>query len=67
MMIAISTCHALGWQGDRSLTSHHRMMKNNNKAHKDEAKVRFFHEGLELAGIEHFFDRAFLKAGDIFP
>ena len=36
-------------------------------AHKDEAKVKSFHEGLKLAGIEHFFDRAYLKAGDIFP
>ena len=36
-------------------------------AHKDEAKVKSFHEGLKLAGIEHFFDRTYLKAGDIFP
>ena len=36
-------------------------------AHKDEAKVKSFHEGLKLAGIEHFFDRNYLKAGDIFP
>ena len=36
-------------------------------AHKDEAKVKSFHEGLKLAGIEHFFDRAYLKAGDVFP
>lgn len=36
-------------------------------AHKDQAKVRSFHEGLKLAGIEHFFDRAYLKTGDIFP
>ncbi len=36
-------------------------------AHKDEAKVKSFHEGLKLAGIEHFFDRAYLQAGDIFP
>lgn len=36
-------------------------------AHKDEEKVKSFHEGLKLAGIEHFFDRAYLKAGDIFP
>ena len=36
-------------------------------AHKDEAKVKSFHEGLKLAGIEHFFDRAYLKTGDIFP
>lgn len=36
-------------------------------AHKDEAKVKSFHEGLKLAGIEHFFDRKYLQAGDIFP
>lgn len=36
-------------------------------AHKDEAKVKSFHEGLKLAGIEHFFDRNYLKTGDIFP
>lgn len=36
-------------------------------AHKDEAKVKSFHEGLKLAGIEHFFDRAYLKTGDIYP
>lgn len=36
-------------------------------SHEDEAKVKSFHEGLKLAGIEHFFDRHYLKAGDIFP
>lgn len=36
-------------------------------AHKDESKVKSFHEGLKLAGIEHFFDRAYLQAGDVFP
>jgi hypothetical protein len=36
-------------------------------AHKDESKVKSFHEGLKLANIEHFFDRAYLKAGDVFP
>lgn len=36
-------------------------------AHRDEAKVKSFHEGLKLAGIDHFFDRAYLKTGDIFP
>jgi serine/threonine protein kinase len=36
-------------------------------AHKDEAKVKSFHEGLKLAGIDHFFDRAYLKTGDVFP
>lgn len=36
-------------------------------SHKDEEKVKAFHKGLELSGIEHFFDRAYLKAGDVFP
>lgn len=36
-------------------------------AHKDEERVRSFHEGLKLAGVEHFFDRAYLKTGDVFP
>ena len=36
-------------------------------AHKDKVQVKSFHEGLNLAGIEHFFDRDYLKAGDIFP
>ena len=36
-------------------------------AHKDDAMVKPFHEGLELAGVEHFFDRHNLKAGDVFP
>jgi len=36
-------------------------------AHKDEAKVKSFHEGLKLAGIEHFFDRDYLEIGNIFP
>ena len=36
-------------------------------SHKDEDKVKSFHEGLRLFGIDHFFDRAYLKAGDIYP
>lgn len=36
-------------------------------AHKDEAKVKFLHEGLELSAVPHFFDRKYLKAGDVFP
>lgn len=36
-------------------------------SHQDETKVRFLHEGLELGGIPHFFDRQYLKAGDVFP
>jgi len=36
-------------------------------SHQDESKVRFLHEGLELGGIPNFFDRSYLKPGDIFP
>ena len=36
-------------------------------AHKDESKVKFLAEGLELMGVPHFFDRRYLKAGDIYP
>lgn len=36
-------------------------------AHKDEGKVKFLAQGLDLIGIDHFFDRKYLKAGDIFP
>ena len=36
-------------------------------SHLDEFKVKFLHEGLELGGIPHFFDRHYLKAGDVFP
>jgi len=36
-------------------------------SHYDESKVRFLHEGLELGAVPHFFDRKYLKAGDVFP
>jgi hypothetical protein len=36
-------------------------------SHQDESKVKFLHEGLELGGIPHFFDRKYLKPGDVFP
>lgn len=36
-------------------------------SHKDELKVKSFHEGLKLCNIDHFFDRSYLKAGDIYP
>lgn len=36
-------------------------------AHQDESKVKFLHEGLELGSVPHFFDRNYLKAGDVFP
>ena len=36
-------------------------------SHMDESKVKFLHEGLELGSVPHFFDRKYLKAGDVFP
>lgn len=36
-------------------------------SHKDEPNVKFLHEGLELGGVPHFFDRKYLKTGDVFP
>lgn len=36
-------------------------------SHQDESKVKFLHEGLELGAVPHFFDRNYLKAGDVFP
>ena len=36
-------------------------------SHQDESKVMFLHEGLELGAVPHFFDRKYLKAGDVFP
>lgn len=36
-------------------------------SHQDESKVNFLHEGLELGSVPHFFDRKYLKAGDVFP
>ncbi len=36
-------------------------------SHKDESKVKFLHEGLELGSVPHFFDRTYLKVGDVFP
>ena len=36
-------------------------------SHQDESKVKFLHEGLELRAVPHFFDRKYLKAGDVFP
>lgn len=36
-------------------------------SHLDESKVKFLHEGLELGAVPHFFDRKYLKAGDVFP
>lgn len=36
-------------------------------SHQDESKVKFLHEGLEFGSVPHFFDRKYLKAGDVFP
>lgn len=36
-------------------------------SHQDESRVRFLHEGLELGSVPHFFDRKYLKTGDVFP
>ena len=36
-------------------------------SHEDEPKVKFLHEGLELGKVPHFFDRKYLKTGDVFP
>ena len=36
-------------------------------SHQDEPKVKFLHEGLKVAGVDHFFDRDYLKIGDVFP
>ena len=36
-------------------------------SHLDESKVKFLHEGLELGSVPHFFDRKYLKTGDVFP
>lgn len=36
-------------------------------SHQDESKVKFLHEGLKLGSVPHFFDRKYLKAGDVFP
>ena len=36
-------------------------------SHQDESRVKFLHEGLELGAVPHFFDRKYLKTGDVFP
>lgn len=36
-------------------------------SHLDESKVKFLHEGLIMGDVPHFFDRSYLKPGDIFP
>ena len=36
-------------------------------AHKDVRKVKYLAQGFELMKIDYFFDRKYLKAGDIYP
>ena len=36
-------------------------------AHEDEEKVKLFAEGFELMDVPYFFDRRYLKIGDVFP
>ena len=36
-------------------------------AHQDESRVRFMARGFEKLGVDYFFDRYYLKAGDVFP
>lgn len=36
-------------------------------SHKDEEKVKFLHKGLEVGDVPHFFDRSYLRGGDIYP
>lgn len=36
-------------------------------AHEDEEKVKLFAEGFELMEVPYFFDRRYLKIGDVFP
>ena len=36
-------------------------------AHQDESRVRFMARGFEKLGVDYFFDRDYLKAGDVFP
>ena len=36
-------------------------------AHQDESKVKFIAQAYKAQGVDYFFDRDYLKAGDIFP
>ena len=36
-------------------------------AHQDESRVRFMARGFKKLGVDYFFDRDYLKAGDVFP
>lgn len=47
----------------------HRQIKKTfiSYSHADEDSVKFIAKAYELQGIDHFFDRTYLKSGDIFP
>ena len=36
-------------------------------AHQDEKKVKYIAEAYKAQGINYFFDRHYLKGGDVFP
>lgn len=36
-------------------------------AHEDEGKVKYLAEGLRASGADYFFDRHYLKIGDVYP
>ena len=36
-------------------------------SHKDEATVKFFAKAFQAQGVDYFFDRHYLKAGDVYP
>ena len=36
-------------------------------SHKDEARVKYIAEAYKAQGVDYFFDRHYLKAGDIYP
>lgn len=36
-------------------------------SHKDESTVKFFAKAFQAQGVDYFFDRHYLKAGDVYP
>lgn len=36
-------------------------------SHKDEATVKYFAKAFQAQGVDYFFDRHYLKAGDVYP
>ncbi len=36
-------------------------------SHKDESRVKYFAEAYKAQGVDYFFDRHYLKAGDVYP